>query len=212
MTRHLRIVQGGRSNPEAAPEDGVRLFRPYSIGDIKVGGTIYHDVRFNWYCFDRSAPIGAFEDLIANYKSLDEQQRRLMESEVNRCLLAEELDDLDGYLQHRYSLNVIAERVSLPMRGLTHLLDGNRNVVFDFLQLTENTGYSLLFKVWGYYTTLHCLTSPALESGVAFLSKALQWLRPGAAAGAAELETVVKRIYQEEGLYVERAPEEVQSS
>jgi hypothetical protein len=212
MTRHLRIIQGGRSKPEVDDAQGVRLFRPYSIGDIKVGGTIYHDVRFNWYCFDRSVPIAAFEDLIANYKDLDEQQRRLMESEANRCLLAEEVDDLHWYLQHRYALNVVAESVALPMRGLTHLLDENPNVVFDFLQLTENTGYSLLFKVWGYYTTLHCLTSPALESGVTFLWKALQWLRPGAAAGEAELEKVVKRIYQEEGLYVERTSEEVQSS
>jgi len=32
------------------------------------------------------------------------------------------------------------------------------------------------------------------------------------AAGEAELERVVKRLYQEEGLYVERSSEEVQSS
>jgi hypothetical protein len=212
MPRQLRMIKGGRSNPEVHQQQGLRLYRPYSTGDLKVGNTIYHDVRFNWYCLERAGPIGPFEDLISNYKHLEEKKRLVMEGEANRCLLGEEVDDLRWYLRHRYALNVVAEAVVLPMRERSHLIGENQNVVYDFLQLTENTGYSLLFKAWGYYTTLHCLTSPSLESGVSFLTKALQWLRPGSAAGEADIERVVKRLYQEEGLYVERSSEEVQSS
>ncbi len=211
MARHLTIIQGGRTFSEAQEVAGIRMYRPYSIGDLNVGDVVYHDVRFNWYCVDRDEPVAAYEDVISNYGALEGPQRRMMETEINRCLLADEVDDLRWYLWHRYSLDLVAERVPLPLRETSHLSAENLNVVYDFLQLTENTGYSLLFKVWGYYSTLRCLTSPSLESGVEFLLKALHLLRPGSVAREAELEKVVKRLYQEEGLYVERSPKVVQT-
>jgi hypothetical protein len=212
MARHLRVVEGGCAIPEGHPPTGTRLYRPYSMGDVKVGTTIYHDVRFNWYCLERDRPIGPFTDLIANYEDLEAKQRHLMESEANRCLLPDEVDDLRWYLRNRYALSVVAEPVVLPMRERSHLIGENQNVVFDFLQLTENTAYSLLFKVWGYYTTRHCMASPSLESGVAFLMKALRVLKPALAVSDAELQRVVKRLYREDGMYVARSSEEVQSN
>lgn len=212
MARHLRIIKGGQWQPEDHQHGETELFLPYSIGELKVGKTVFHGVRFNWYCVDRQEPIGRYQDLIANYSKLEEKQRLFLEAETNRCLLADEVDELRWYVRHRYTLDVVAESVQLPIRERLHLHGGYPNDIYQFLQLTENTGYSLLFKVWGYYSTRHCLTSSSVESGVEFLLKALKWLPLRVSVGKEDLEQVVKRLYREEGMFVERSSEEVQSS
>jgi hypothetical protein len=212
MARHLRVIKGGQWRPGDHQQGTIRLYRPYSIGELKVNNTVFHDVRFNWFCLERGDPVGCFDELIANYGHLEKEQRLLMEIEANRCMLADEVEDLRWYLRHRYGLDVVAEGVSIPIGERQHLIGEDPNEHHEFLQLTENTGYSLLFKACGYYSTLKCLTSPFLESGVVFLMKALQWLPSGLTVARRDLERVVKRLYQEEGFFVEMSSDEVQTS
>jgi hypothetical protein len=212
MARHLRVIKGGQVHPGDHQQGTIRLYRPYSIGELKVGNTVFHDVRFNWFCLERTDPVGCFDELIANYERLGEDQRLLMETEANRCMLADEVEDLRWYLRHRYGLDVVAEAVSIPIEKRPHLIGEDPNEHDEILQLTENTGYSLLFKACGYYNTVKCLTSPFLESGVMFLMKALQWLPSELRVSRTDLERVVKRLYQEEGFFVEMSSDQVQTS
>jgi hypothetical protein len=105
----------------------------YSISELKLGNTVFHDVRFNWFCLERTCPVGCFDELIANYGRLEEKQRLLMEAETNRCMLADEVEDLRWYLRHRYGLDVVVEAMSIPIEKRRHLIGEDPNERHELL-------------------------------------------------------------------------------
>jgi hypothetical protein len=201
MTTYLRVIEGGKPN---AAQTRPRLFKAYSVSDLMRDERIYHNVRFNWYRLERDRPMAPYRDLIADYDKLDEMTRHTLEADVNRYLTEEEIRALQDYLMGQYNLPVFVNEVSLPVKEVGCFQSRRNVLVYDFLELSEEEGYFLPFKVWGYYSLTHCLSSPSLEKGMYFLHRALEYMGMDNAVENARLKAVVKSIYEDEGLYVTR--------
>jgi hypothetical protein len=203
VVRHLRVIEGGKQARRRCPESaGMRLYRAYSIGDITRGDIVYHDVTFNWYCLERNTPLEPYEALIAGVNRLEAKQRLLLERDVSRYLTQNEVTALRSYLRDRFDLEVHSIEVPLPITEHIPLFEEGTSTVYDFLELAEQDGYPLPAKIWGYYTIRNCLSSPALESGVLFLKRALGLLGFSSVVKPEQLETIVKNLYREDRLYV----------
>jgi len=211
MARRFHVIRGGRGSGEGS--GGIRpmrLFRAYSIGELQKGELTYYHVRFNWYRLDRLEPLAPLENLVADYDSLEELQRKTAREEVLRYLTEEEVWELRLYLRERHGMEVIAEEVPLPIATPRGPFQGGESTVYEFLELSEREDYPLSFRVWGYYTLSGCLCTPTLEAGCRFLEKALELLKVHTSVRPKDLEGVVKAIYLEEGLYVKRrSPEDM---
>jgi hypothetical protein len=204
MTRHLRLIKGGRNDARQSPVAGSRLYRSYSIGDLTRGEIVYHDVRFNWYCLERDRPLAPFEQLIAGYWQLDARQKTILENEVQRYLTDPEITALQSYVSAKFAMDVAVEPIALPIKERSLFLERGESVIYDFLELSERDDYPLAVKIWGYYTTHKCISSPNLEMGVQFLSKALDMLNIDSKAERHQLESAVKMLYAEHGLLVKQ--------
>ena len=201
--RRFQIIQGGKGEGKEPANSGPTLHKAYSVSNLTKGTAIFYDVRFNWYCLERDRPPFPYEEIIADYTRLDAKERSIMEREARRFFTAEEIVDLKNYLHERYGMDVNAEKVALPIEERVNFFEEGNSVIYDFLELSEREGYSLPFKVWGYYTIEQCLASPTLENGVSFLMKAFERLHLTANFSHAQLEAVSKVLYNEEGLFVQ---------
>lgn len=180
----------------------MRLYRAYSIGEMEKDRITYYGVRFSWYRLDRTDPVAPFERLIAGFDRLTETVRRQAVEQVLRHLTEEEVWGLRTYLRERYGLEVIAEEVPLPIEAPTGPFDSPYGEVYEFLELSEQEGYPLPYKIWGYYSLRGCLSGPNVKDGVRFLEKALHRLKIPHTFPPEALEGVVKAVYFEEGLVV----------
>lgn len=207
MTRRFRVIQGGKRDKGQVPTSSVRLFRAHSIGNITQRGQVYHDVKFNWYCLERSAPVAPCEILIADCHRLDERQLNGLIKAAGRYFTEEEIDSLGKYLEQRYGLGLTPEEVAVPIKQRGKFFQEGNEVVYDFIELSEKENYPLPFKVWGYYTILGCLSTPELENGVLFLRKSLKLLGLSRDWSHQELESVAKTIYERDKLLVKSQEE-----
>jgi hypothetical protein len=201
--RRFQLIQGGKGGGKEPVDTRPMLYKAYSISNLTRGTTIYYDVRFNWYCLERDQPPFPYEEIIAGYARLDAKEKTVWEREAKRFFTEKEIEDLESYLNERYGMNLTAEKVPLPIEERGYLFEEGSSVVYDFLELSEREGYSLPFKVWGYYTLEHCLASPTLENGVSFLLKAFERLQIAPNFSHAQLEAVSKILHDEEGLFVQ---------
>lgn len=202
MTRRFRVIQGGKQDKGQILASSVRLFRAYSIGNLTRSGEVYYDVKFNWYCLDRTEPVAPYDFLIADCDRLDERHLNALQKDVNRYFTEEEIHSLSKYLEERYGLGLTTEEVAIPIKQRGEFFAEGNEVVYDFIELSEKENYSLPFKVWGYYTILGCLSSPELENGVLFLRKSFELLGLPLTWSEKELERVARTIYEREGLLV----------
>ncbi|MCU0588944.1 MAG: hypothetical protein MUF52_12425 [Syntrophobacteraceae bacterium] len=204
MARRFQVIQGGKDR-EKKPGNGTpRLLRAYSIGDFTRGEMVYSEVRFNWYCLERSHPHIDYSIAIADHAMLSERDRRPLERTVDRFLSEAESAMLRHYLEQTFGLGLEVEDVPLPIQGRSHLFEEGSSVIYDFLELSERQGYDLPFKVWGYYTLTHSLGSPSMRNGIELLRKALDALEIADAFSDEDLGQVLSRIYREDGLLVKR--------
>lgn len=207
MERRFRVIQGGKQKTKAPQEsrnDAAKLYTAYSVGNLTRGEKVYHDVKFHWYCLERTDAVLPDEEVIADYDKLDEKQRRALQRDVRRYFTAEETRSLAAYLEEKYGLELVAEAVALPVRERGRFFDEGDAVIYDFLELSEQEDYPLPFRVWGYYSIETCLTSPSLENGVLFLQKAFHLLHMTVGFDKAALQEVVKDLYQEHDLLVKK--------
>ncbi|MDY0042029.1 MAG: hypothetical protein RBS57_17085 [Desulforhabdus sp.] len=207
MIRKFRVIQGGKGNKGSATESTLRLFRAHSTGNITRRGQVYHDVKFNWYCVERPEPVAPWEDLIANSNRLEERHLNALKKDVSRYFTEEEIVRLGNYLQERYGLELSSEEVALPIKRKGVFFAEGDEVIYDFIELSEQENYHLPFKVWGYYTITGCLSSPDLNNGVLFLQKSFELLGLSPAWSQEELERVAKTIYERDKLLVKSQEE-----
>ncbi len=203
MIRHLRVIEGGKDRKRVAATT-VKLYKAYSVSNLLTEDAVYHNVKITWYCLERREPPAPFEVLIKDYYSLPEKLRKILENDVRRYLTATELEALRRYMESKYDIEVFAEEVKLPISRKGFFPENEGVTVYDFLELSEKDGYNLPFKVWGYYTTSNAITTPSLERGVRFLSRALEYLGMEDEFSREELERVVGYIFERELLYVKK--------
>ncbi len=204
MARRFQVIQGGKDREKGPGEHGPRLFRAYSTGDFAKGDLIYTEVKFNWYCLDRTAAHIDYSTAIAEYAALGDRERRHLERTIDRYFSETEVWQLRDYLASIFSLGLEVEEVSLPIRERSYLFEEGSSVIYDFLELSERESYDLPFKVWGYYTLAHSLAAPSMQSGIELLRKAFEALRLSMAFSDDDLSRVLSRIYREDGLFVKR--------
>ncbi|MCK8601055.1 hypothetical protein [Desulfoferrobacter suflitae] len=206
--RRFRVIQGGRQN--RATDPGLpRLFKAHSVGNLTRAEKVYHDVKFNWYCLERSVPTAPYENLIADYHKLEEKQANALRREIDHYFTSDEIKSLEAYLRERYGLGLQTEEVMLPVKVKGGFFTEGNAVVYDFIELSEKPDYPLPFKVWGYYTILGCLSTPDMDNAVIFLRKSLELLGFPFNIASRDLESVAKEVYHREGLVVKPQKETV---
>ncbi|ROR01457.1 hypothetical protein [Desulfosoma caldarium] len=202
MKRRFRVLPGGKSAAGGGALQPLRLYRAYSIAEMEKDDVTYYGVRVDWYRLDRAEPVVAMESLVADYEKLDEITRRQALEQVLRYLTEEEVWGLRTYLRERHGLEVIAEEVPLPIEVPTGPFHSPYGEVYEFLELSEQEGYALPYRIWGYYSVRGCLSGPNVARGVRFLQKALEKLEVSRDFSAKDLEGVIKALFFEEGLVV----------
>ncbi len=202
MKRRFQVIAGGSASKAGGSLRPMRLYSAYSIGEMERDRVTYYGVRIHWYRLDRTEPVVPFERLIAGFDRLQETVRRQAVEQVLRYLTEEEVWGLRTYLRERHGLEVIAEEVSLPIEVPTGPFYSPYGEVYDFVELSEQEGYPLSYKIWGFYSLRGCLSGPNVKEGVRFLQKALQRLNIPNTFQTEKLEGVVKAVYFEEGLMV----------
>jgi len=133
------------------------LFGAYSIIDID-----NERVKVHWFCEKRDVPIELDEQLIENYEPGNDHQKEY----VNEHFTKEEINELQDYLKRVYETELIPLGAELPMSGWSmpfsaigsyseFRVDAEGNItsktIEDYYILSEDEGYSLPFKVWGYF-------------------------------------------------------------
>jgi hypothetical protein len=202
--KRFRVIPGGKSRPGPPDKSKRGLYRALSTGGFVKGESSYEDVLFHWYCLERADPVVDYAEAIAGYEQMDENLRRPFERFVDRHFTEEEVVELGAYLAERYGLEVRSERVELPVKDRGFLFEEGSEVIYEFLELSERPGYSLPFKVWGYFTLHERIEKPMLDDGVELVEEALRQLGVALPVDRARLESILKKIYEDRGLVVKR--------
>lgn len=202
MVRRFRVIQGGKDRKRASQDEPPRLFRAYSIGDFAKKDMIYSEVRFNWYCLDRAHASLDYALAIDDYENLGERERRYLERTVDRYFSDAEIRLLSEYLYENFGYWLEVEEIPLPIKERHFLFEEGSSVIYDFLELSNRSGYDLPFKVWGYYTLAHCLASPSMEDGIRLVRKTFEILGLTQPASDEDLRRALSKIYREDRLFV----------
>ena len=201
--RRFRVIQGGkRDKPTAGSKS--QLYRAYSIGELTRDDAVYFDVRFDWYCLERKSPPLPYEEAISGYGELNEPLRTGLERDVARCFTEDEVNALEALLSDKYGMGLTREEVRAPLEERVLFFEKSSDLIYDFLELSDKEGYSLPFKVWGYYTLRTAFNSKTRDNGARFLRVALALLDLGSKVSDTQLEKVAKAIHDEERLVVDQ--------
>jgi hypothetical protein len=139
----------------------IKFYLPYGTlpGRGNPAGAIVH-----WFVHDRQEPVTAYAQLIENYKQLSEPNQRRAERMVDELFTQSEFDALRAYLYEKYRMDLRTTLLVAPINGIKQDNLENRSLVRPFAEcaegeqgsfcrLCEMEGYSLPFRVWGYYTS-----------------------------------------------------------
>jgi hypothetical protein len=129
----------------------------YSVHSLVRGftyeGTTYEEVKVAWFVVERRLPLVPFAEAILDYAQLDARSRAFPEEYIGELFSRPEAEALKRYLDQRPALTTAIEPVELPAManasGCRRLPRGNGS---DFLGLFREKGYSLPFKVEGYFS------------------------------------------------------------
>jgi hypothetical protein len=202
MVKRFHVIQGGKNREKRSRDEAPRLFRAYSIGDFSKGEMIYSEVKFNWYCLERSMAHIEYHTAIADYEDLSDRDRRSLERTTDRYFTDIEIQMLREYLASSFGLGLETDGISLPIHEKDVLFEEGSSVIYDFLELSEKKGYRLPFRVWGYYTLAHSLSSPSLDNGIQLLHRTFEILGLSPPVTDDQLRGALSRIYRENGLFV----------
>ena len=147
--------------------EGKKLYEVISTVPYQYRGRIYRDVKFFWFIERRSdgKPPVPYEEAIADYQQVSaarkNSQEGTPEEAVEELFTETEAQALKDYLLAvHHDDTATLEEVNLPLddlhtwplRGIHIVAPGLR----DFHLLSREPGYSLPFKVWGYFDVEDC--------------------------------------------------------
>jgi len=139
------------------PETGGAVSSIFSVHSLArnflYDGKQYEKVKITWFVLERSNPLAPYETAILDYGQLNEKERVFPEEYVNEQFSREEAESLKRYLGHRPDTTTRIEEIELPVSpntsGCRRLARGGGS---DFFILHREAGYSLPFKVEGYFS------------------------------------------------------------
>lgn len=116
-------------------------------------GKQYEEVKITWFALERKNPLAPYETIIQDYGLLNEKERVFPEAYVDEQFSREEAEALKKYLDCRPDTKTQIEEIELPVplntSGCRRLARGGGS---DFFILHREAGYSLPFKVEGYFS------------------------------------------------------------
>ncbi len=138
----------------------------YSVHSLVRGfsyaGSQYEEVKVTWFVADRKVPLAPYEAVIQDYAQLAEKDRAFPEGCIDEQFSRPEAEALKKYMDRRPEVTTFIEPVELPVManasGCRRLPRGGGR---DFLGLYREKGYSLPFKVEGYFSVL--LAEPKVQ-------------------------------------------------
>ncbi len=130
------------------------LFSVHSlVRDFTYEGKQYEEVKVTWFVAERKTLLVLYESAIMDYGQLDEKDRTFPEAYINEQFSLQEAEALKKYLDRRLEATTRIDAVELPVlantSGCRRLPRGGGN---DFILLHREKGYSLPFKVEGYFS------------------------------------------------------------
>ncbi len=166
-SEHKRLARVGKqwlaNHPSARrrPGGSLRLYAPFTIA---AHFRDWNMAVIYWVRTDRSASLMPYPKMIADYRILSRDERSAAEVMMNGLLSREEFGMLTAYLKDAHHLEVREGVVPLPFPGY-RIWEGKRvpwrplalhgeTDGFVHWQLDIDEGYSLPFKVSGYFRVL----------------------------------------------------------
>ena len=131
----------------------MELFRVTSaINRLSHGGQRYDGVQVNWFVANRRMPVVQYKVAIKDYGSLSEKDALRPRELVKELFTSGEAQALKQYLETRKQRVEIIP-FALPVEAVnlgfkSHPVGSSSG----FYQLCDEKGYSLSFKVWGFYS------------------------------------------------------------
>ncbi len=202
--KRFRVIAGGKSKQGPPDDSRPCLYRAHSTGAFVKGEAAFEDVVFHWYCLERDQPPISYAEAIAGYAQMDAELRRPFERFVDRHFTEMEAVALEDYLSRKYGLELVCERAELPVKDRAFLFEEGSEVIYDFIELSEQPDYSLPFKVWGYFTLEGLGALPLLDDGVELVEEVLRQLHLALPVDQDRLKAILKDVYKTRGLAVKR--------
>jgi len=138
----------------------LRLFRAYAIVD-KYRGRDH--VCFNFFVHRREKPLAPYEELLTDYKSMDDRTRAYAEGFVNELLTEAEVEELRSYLGDSSELHT--EEIKLPTTDkyapYGALAVGGAD---GFIVLSEEGDHHLSVSIWAYFRFSEPEIAPTVSS------------------------------------------------
>jgi hypothetical protein len=123
------------------------------VRDFTYQGTQYEEVKVTWFVVERPTPLVPYETAIEDYGQLDAKARAFPAAYLDEQFGRDEAQALKQYLDRRPAITTQIEAIELPVManasGCRRLQRGGGS---DFLRLHQEKGYSLPFKVEGYFS------------------------------------------------------------
>lgn len=198
----FEVVQSEKiSNEGSKPE----LYEAWSVINNFLG---CDKVPIHWYYIDSGQRRRLqYHNLIADYDKIEnsEDEINCYGEYIDELFSEDEIEQLKIYLEKSHNVSLLTKRIEFPVDIInkeTEFLSlwcGAMNV----LNLTDDNNYNLPFKVWGQYQTYRCPPSVQLpEQELNILMKYSNELlnSMGISVPAADLENILKKLYDEYGL------------
>jgi hypothetical protein len=183
----------------------VKLFSARSL----INSPIYDEVPCHWFCIKRDQPVAPYEELLANYHSLEDSEKGWARLAVNELLTEEEVEALQVFLGEHYEEGEVEVReFSLPIQHIQEVYKpfGQRIAtreaeITDLRMLWELEGYSLPIEICGYIETRADTKSveqfgEEVNAHTWFLEKALEHL--GLDIDRERIKDAVRKVYVED--------------
>lgn len=180
---------------------------------LRKDGITFSDVVIRWFRVGKRQPPLAYGKLIADYHGLDELPRIYTERFVDELFTAEEVAQLDGYLENTngqtlelHAVNgstLHKAKVNFPLNGTVYgYSDRPIGGHADYFLLARQSDYDLPFQVHGYFDLTQGRYAARVDQSVSYLRRALQSLGVDAGIKKDEIRTVAEKLYQRNRFYV----------
>ena len=156
--------------------NGNKLYRAFSFVDNHQG---LSNVYFTWFYHQRQKPLALYDELIEGYVELNKKEKAHAQRYVDELFIDEEVEAFCELLHDVYEIESFIVEKPLPV-SLDDMdeskIDIEVHTYGGIYMLSEEKGYNLPFKVWGYYGLIKNKEIEKRDSPVLLSSDKIPWL------------------------------------
>ena len=196
----------GLQNKIERRNEMVKLFNAKSDVDGFLG---FNSVEFFWYCRNREKAIVPYDEVIMDYETLTEGERKRAENYIDTLLTDTEVKGLRKYLHRVYRLKLEAQKISLPVIfEEDEFPTGAGSSAEGLFSLYKDKGYPLNSPILGEYRLDGCPSesnkgpsSIHVALGEMFANCLFDNLKVPVPSN---LRKIVEKIYDDQSLFVSK--------